>query len=345
MKANTFIKATFVAINMLVAMLSKGQITFYEDTTITLEPHIPPGSEMPHTTTTTLDSNEVKLVYWIHGLSGGFESWSHVRNVTDYQPSWDTIGDYPARKSQGLCIDYSGKEDDNIIYIPNEVSNQIYSWLVPASGRDTMNHAHSFAIAHSQGGIVARALRYRQLDPNDSLPTYFNGLATFGTPHGGAEIINSSHPNHGTAIDWLTDGCARLGAAEIQNVLNNKWLLDVLVSNQALQDLSMQVCTSFVGRMVLPVLISSIRKPCSADLAPSSPLLQNLTTTAAQDTAYPVVVFYGVEQEPVLWRLVHSMTYTKDNSLSTSILFNDPFGLTEDDELPAEINNMLGLPW
>jgi hypothetical protein len=322
---------------MLVAMLSKGQITFYEDTTITLEPHIPPGSEMPHTTTTTLDSNEVKLVYWVHGLSGGYESWSPVQKATQNQFIYPIIN-YPERLTEGLSVDYSGKENTTVLNIATElIENTIETWLTPISGRDTFNHDHSFIISHSQGGIVARSMRYVHLSDPSTYSSYFGGIATFGTPHGGAQIINSSHKTTGAALPWIIEGCTRFIEAEVQNVLNEKWLIDALIPSSTLQNFAGQACDGFIGKMVLPVLINSIRKDAAADYAVGNPLLDTLAAVAAQDTL-PVVVFYGVEQEPVLWRLLHTMTYTTDTSLSGSIIKNDPFGLNDDDELPAEIN-------
>jgi hypothetical protein len=65
-----------------------------------------------------------------------------------------------------------------------------------------------------------------------------------------------------------------------------------------------------------------------------------LDNTAVADTAFPVVVFYGVEQEPVLWRMVHTMTRDVDTSFSGNVTFAQPFGLNDDNGIPQDVNNL-----
>ena len=50
----------------------------------------------------------------------------------------------------------------------------------------------------------------------------------------------------------------------------------------------------------------------------------------------PVVTFYGIEEEPVLWRVLHSMTMTTDTTPSGYILDSNPFGLNGDDGQMAD---------
>ncbi|NVK28908.1 MAG: hypothetical protein HWE14_12725 [Flavobacteriia bacterium] len=284
---------------------------------------------------------QTKLVYWIHGLAGNAQSWNRVQTSTEDQTG-NPINGYPERKTEGLSVDYSGYENLRIFALAGFVNNNlIETWRVAVPRRDTLPVHRNFVIAHSQGGIVARAMRYQNKNNHGLYPTQFGAAVTFNSPHGGAKIINATHPTNGDVQKWINRGCDAFLAAEVQQLVESKWWVDFLITPGVVQNFSSKVCDGLDG-LVMPMLIDAIRKPVAADYAVGAPNLKILKQAAAQDNMRMVAIG-GVEEEPVLWRVMHSMTYTKDTSLSGQILFNDPFGLDSDDELPQTITNLISL--
>lgn len=276
-----------------------------------------------------------KLVYWIHGLSGNQHSWNRVQAVTEDQTGTFVPG-YSERDVEGLAYSYSGHENLDIFQLGGFTNNEIEQWRVSIPRRDTLEIRKNFIIAHSQGGLVSRAMRYKNLQDSANFHWQFGALATFGSPHGGAEVINSSR-NGGAIRSWLNSGCTILGAAEIETFVGSKWWLDGIISSSAIHDFSSRSCDK-LNKTALTILVNSFRKPVTADYAIGARNLSKLDSMAFLDTM-PVVTFYSIEKEPVLWRTIHSLTYSTDTSLSGNILTTDPFGLNNDQELPTKINN------
>lgn len=291
----------------------------------------------PSSNTTT----NTKLIYWIHGLAGNAQSWNRVQTSTEDQTG-NPVNGYPTRKTEGLCVDYSGHENLRIFALGGYVNNNlIETWRVAVPRRDTLPVHSNFVIAHSQGGIVARAMRYQNLYNHGLYPVQFGALASFNSPHGGAEIIVQTHPSSGEVQKWINRGCEAFTAAEVQQLVESKWWVDFLISPGVIRNFSSKVCDGLDG-LILPILVDAIRKPVATDYAVGAPNLEILNQAAVIDTIKKVAIA-GIEEDPVLWRMLHSMTFTKDTSLSGHILFNDPFGLDNDDELPRTITNLVSL--
>lgn len=274
-----------------------------------------------------------KVVYWIHGLAGNSQSWSRVQEVTDGD---DTVPGYPIRRSYGYVVDYEGQENRVMDGLAGWVHGEVENWRSVPQRTDTLDPNKDIIVAHSQGGIVARTMRKRHLQDPIRFPLPIQQIATFGTPHGGAQIINSTRPSTGEVQKWINVGCKRLSAAEIQTFVDTKWYLDLIIGPATIQQFANVSCNG-LNKTVLPILVESFRKPTTGDFAVGAQHLDNLRNVANRDTI-KVVTFYGVEKEPVMWRNMGSMTFTKDTSLSGSILTTNPFGLDDDDELPDFVN-------
>ncbi|NVK05664.1 MAG: alpha/beta hydrolase [Flavobacteriia bacterium] len=285
---------------------------------------------------TNAPDNTPKVVYWIHGLSGNSQSWSRVQEVTDGD---DTVPGYPIRRSFGYVVDYSGQENRVMDGLAGWVHGEVENWRSVPARTDTLNRHTDIIVAHSQGGIVARTMRKRHLQDSARFPLPIKHIATFGTPHGGAMIINSTRPSNGEAQKWINVGCNRLSAAEIQTFVGSVWWLDQIVSPGTVQRFASVTCNG-LNKTVLPIIVDSFRKPSAADFAVGANHLNNLRNVANRDSI-AVVAFYGIEEEPVLWRNMGSLTFTKDTSLSGSILTTNPFGLNDDDQLPDFINGKI----
>jgi hypothetical protein len=148
--------------------------------------------------------SDLRGIYWVHGLGGDVNSWGNVRTATD-----DGGPGYPARKTVGLLMTYatSGLEtagsdlNDNIILKDGALH-----------ARGVTDFSNNFIIGHSQGGIVSRWADYElQNDPPSARRFY--GLVTFGSPHGGAQVVNSR--NDGLIGEMAEDACKAVLNAEL----------------------------------------------------------------------------------------------------------------------------------
>lgn len=273
------------------------------------------------------DTLQKRKIYWIHGLAGDQSSWDDVASIV--------AGYYFVDSSQfiPLNVAYSNNSyyDDQGEFLRQGMPD-IYATLeleqVPPGS--TYDSAYSFAIAHSLGGIVGRSLRHMAYVESD-LPAQFSGLVTFGTPHGGAKVVNNSR-NNGLADYWLSDGCERLGNAELQDFISEKFLSDILLTN-SVSDIVEGVCGILSGT-VLDKLMDGVRRPMAQSIRTGAPEIAMLKNH--QDTI-PAINVVGVEQEPVFWRMLFSMR------AHDSLAAERPFGLDEDqigvDEIETAINS------
>lgn len=286
---------------------------------------------------TNAPDNTPKVVYWIHGLSGNSQSWSRVQEVTDGD---DTVPGYPIRRSFGYVVDYSGQENRVMDGLAGWVHGEVENWRSVPARTDTLNRHTDIIVAHSQGGMVTRTMRKRHLQDSSRFPLPIRNVATFGTPHGGAVIINNTRPVNGNVQKWINVGCNRLASAEIQTFVGSIWWLGTFVSPSAVSNFANVACSG-LNRTALPILVESLRKPSAADYAIGSNHLSALTNLAQRDSNINMVSFYAIESEPVLWRSLGSMTFTTDTSIAGSILSTNPFGLNQDDQLPHFINSKI----
>ncbi len=290
-----------------------------------------------------LDSNSTdtvgrKIVFWIHGLAGNQSSWGHVYHATRFQGG-NPIPGYPERVFYGINQEYTAEEQFDLLNATINYAQILKNKLnsSPYPGIDTSKR---FAIAHSQGGLMGRTLRYmsKSTHPNAHVPNLFTGLATFGTPHQGAAIINYSDSGH--VQNWITEGCIALSKAEITIFTDGNWILSNVLPPSLISRFSTAACSG-LEKTVLPLLVNSIRTPLSKDYAKGHPILDSLNQFASTDPLFQVVTFYGAEEEPVFWRLIHTMTLTPDSVITGETLKDNPFGLDDDDELPMLVNNRI----
>lgn len=288
--------------------------------------------------TNAADSVGRKRVYWIHGLSGDEASWQRVFHATRYQGSKPIVG-YPVRKLEGFNLSYSHLEGSDLINAGRDYADMLKIGANNSSFQ-YLDSSKSFAIAHSQGGLMARSVRIANKSVNNQnmfVPSVYTGLATFGTPHAGAQIINSL--NAGLVQNWIDEGCNCIAKGEIQTFLNSNWWLDAIISNGTVTRFSTKACNG-LNKTALPILIDAIRKPISDNYAIGASELSQLTTASNNDSM-PVVTFYGIEEEPVLWRTINSLTYTPDSVVTNASLLTDPFGLNDDEAMVQFVNHKI----
>lgn len=296
------------------------------------------GSTSGANDTISTDTVGRKIVFWIHGLAGNQSSWGHVYHATRFQGS-NPIPNYPERILYGINKDYTAEEQFDFF---NATINygQTLKVILQNSPFPGIDSSKRFAIAHSQGGLMGRSLRYMSQSnhPNVNVHNLFTGLATFGSPHQGAAIINNT--DNSFVQNWITEGCKALTKSEISLFIEGKWVLENVLPPSVVSRFASVACTG-LEKTVLPQLVNSIRTPLSKDYAKGHPIIDSLNQFSLTDSLFPVVTFYGEEKEPVFWRLIHTMTLTPDSVITGETLKDNPFGLDDDDELPRYINNKI----
>lgn len=238
--------------------------------------------------------NGGKIIYWIHGLAGDATSWQMAGQWTQlYGNVICVYPEYFGNTLQQAAISL-GQSIENIA-IPLEAALNITD---PSSG---------LAIAHSQGGLVARRLQKMYMDENYSpQDRHFSGLVTFGTPHQGARIAN----NIEALKQYIADALVTLSKGPALELLADHWYLNLVISGSNLTSLLEQFANS-VPEDILPVLMGDFAQKITESYQVGATELAELNNSPYPA---PVVAFYGIEDEPVLWRLLYSLNNDIDDA-------------------------------
>jgi hypothetical protein len=294
----------------------------------------------PGTDTSTIDK-EINIV-WVHGLNGSKNSL--------YPPAYATQvgipGIFPARRAKSHGTQGDAKEQlysENYGITPASFDVSYFANLsIPPSARTNKD----FVIGHSQGGIVAREwLRNIKKQPAN-YPNLVHGLVTFGTPHGGAQILNNCRPNLGNKVPaFMNHACHSLSGALVTPKINSNFWTSLLISKSLENEIKGFMCNALVNT-VIPLSLSSYYKETTKDYYVNSPFLIGRQGTSghieglseyAMDV--PVVQFYGVEEQPILWRFLGStLGIGNDEGQLSQDKF---FAYGNDDKFVADINAMI----
>ena len=260
-----------------------------------------------------------RIVFWVHGLGGNEYSWDGAAAPT---------GDNYKITSLLNGIDYSSYSLSNAGQVlQNTIDGQsaIYSELLEVD--DPANS--SFIIAHSQGGLVSRAAYKRYVDLNAVSERSFGGIVTFGTPHQGAVLLD----NVPAILDFISSSCNDLTAGPALEFWNGNWFLSLLPST-GFQNAVEGVC-NFIGSDVAPLVMQDYLQPITEDYHSESEVLSELNTFDEElendpETDIARVAFYGVEDDPVVWRTL----YSRLNDVNAV----GPFEADYDEGLLAKVN-------
>lgn len=294
------------------------------------------------------DNNSIRNVFWIHGLNGNTNSLGAAAYASQFGVPGDPS--FPARKIRS----YRGGSSSN----SNPV--QLYSedFGIPMTSGDLENYAHQnldpsdktiydFIIAHSQGGIVGREW-LRNMDQRPELfETYAHGIVTFGTPHGGAEVLNNCRPNLGRdkVPAFMNEACQSLGGAVIIPKMNaNFWTS--LIPSTYIRNIIGQSC-NVLTTSIIPIVLDNYYKATTKDYYVGAPFLEGghvngipVQGLNQYTSKVPVVQFYGVEEQPILWRFMNStldIGEIQKNSPNNELFF----GYSDDNSLPQKVNSLI----
>lgn len=235
-------------------------------------------------------------IFFIHGLGGDRSSWSRVSAFINRT--------YRARSYLASYTEMGNAQEcgndlyTNTIQLINQANAQP-PLLIPRE--------RSMLIAHSQGGIVSRAMD--TYEP----PGEFGGIATFGTPHTGAYIINNKQDAY-QLLSRTTTGLSQGPITEgLSTAIPNGWFFNTIFGNRVVN--SMQDVVNVIqhfGTSILPGFIEAFdltNVPLSEEFRVGSPALPQLKGNP--HTAK--VAFFGTEEDPVLWRELYNFKGKKPN--------------------------------
>jgi pimeloyl-ACP methyl ester carboxylesterase len=230
-------------------------------------------------------------IYWVHGLGGDVRSWAQASAATTLGCDGCYRGeDFPARKAERILISYTDTrmDDAGLEMITNAVN------FIPSVVPDEQ---FNFVIAHSQGGLVARmADKILAEDYDQGAPDVrnFYGIVTFGTPHGGARILNSYRD--GRVNEFITDACKGLFtkiAFEVIDQSFNKFT-KIFIREGVLGQNAVNAICDLTGN-VLPFVLNDLTAGTTQDYYVGAPELNDLN--GFDSPLLHRVAFAGIEYE------------------------------------------------
>ena len=272
-----------------------------------------------------------RIIYWVHGLGGSASSWQRAAAITEYGGS---IG-YPARKV--LCSRPTYSQNSNLMAAALDLDLQLSS-LNSTPDWDTVPRNQHFIIAHSQGGLVSRMLDTLYSD-SINFRREFGGIVTFGTPHWGAKILDNSDPRGKNMLSpFVKELCGALVQKELTDAalrIKNTFISNLIVGSDLIPGISNGVCDAIEGTM-FTLLFSNYSLPITQDYWDSTEVVKKINS---HHTNTPVVVAYGVEEQPVFWRTLSSLVL-EDTTVSIPA-----FGFDDDSYLVDSANRTINRLW
>lgn len=267
-----------------------------------------------------------RIIYWNHGLGGDKTSWVRAGAATQSQAIGQTVPGYPARKVVSL---YPSYQQFSFSSAAADLHNQTINMGDPiCAANQITDKTVNFLIGHSQGGLVGRATDKMIHDDGLEEQRRFGGMVTFGTSHQGAMILN----NNASLLQMGEDACNNLAAGPIRERIVNNPILSFFVSNETFETLKNGFC-NFAAEKILPIMYKDQSQPITEDYKVGAPALANLN---GYDSELPKVAFYGVEEEPVFFRVMYSLSIKKPNEFL-------PFEANDDSELVNKYSQVLAL--
>jgi pimeloyl-ACP methyl ester carboxylesterase len=257
-----------------------------------------------------------RSVVWVHGLGGNGDAASSDESNSWIQASSVSDVNY---QMQSRRPDYS------------DVSLDAAATTLRSQLEDYELSNDAYVIAHSQGGIVSRQLD-KYID-DLSWDRTFGGVVTFGTPHGGATILN----NRDAMEEWIGHMCSDLSSGPYLDKLDDSFFFSVLNMFTGIEEWNDLACDLLV-ESVLPFVfdLDAYYAGVTDGYYVGSPELEELNDYTPD---VPYVAFWGEETEPVLWNtMVHMVPGRSPNSE-----FYGPFGATNDGYLADNAESLTNL--
>lgn len=269
--------------------------------------------------------NGHRVVHFVHGLGGSSKSWnlaadSLERNYRLFSNS----------------VDYNNATNGTLASAAKELNDEIDLFnLLPRA--DTIARRRNLLIGHSQGGLVAKALDFEINRDSTLFPPQFGGIVTFGTPHGGAMLLNNGDPQgqRKWVQSFVREGCEAVTEAKARDFLAKRWVLSAILDLVNASDLPNTITEAACGAFsntALPLLLNDLAQPITTDYNVGSPAVNRLNN---YQTNTPIITFFGDETQPVFFRTLSSF------QINMRDLAKNPFGADDDESYVRSANQMM----
>lgn len=239
-----------------------------------------------------LDPNAFKNVFFVHGLGGQSSSWAVAADhVADTYKAMTPEVNY----LQNITIPQAANFLDNYFGAKN--------YFLEKDKKGSIGEQSIF-IGHSMGGVVGRQMDYDRVIHNSN--KRFSAFATFGSPHHGAQIIESLQ--NGNVEQYLKTGCEVITkpylkelAAELDIQFDGFWGLLFNKRIRNLQESMFGFLESTAKNIVCDELMGTIFQSLAADIAPPigaglNPNSELISTLGTHEIELNNVAFFGVEK-------------------------------------------------
>ena len=269
------------------------------------------------------NAQKERLVFWVHGLGGDGSSWQKAAQAT----TLGNVQGFGPNKIYSAQLSYS--EFNNAISTASDFLDQeiIITGDGLSAAKGITDKTKNFIIGHSQGGIVARYMDKRYHDfPQVFGNRNFGGIVTFGTSHQGAIALN----NTPMLLQLISEGCTDLLEGPTLEAISNAFPLDLLITGSNVQQVLSPAC-DFIGNTIVPILASDFVSPINQDYRVGAAVINEINSV---QTETKKVAFYGIENDPILWRMLYSLRGKQPNQFPA-------FGADDDSPLIAKANTNL----
>lgn len=252
-------------------------------------------------------SEDHKSITFVHGLGGTVESWDLQKNwVNDHYNASAISANYGGAGWESSFATVAQKLNSDIGSVTAHGINQVFPYRCKKN---------DFVIAHSQGGIATRYLDL--MWDTDIVGTFgdrkFFGLATFGTPHAGADIALTKD-QHAAFIANVVD------AVFLEKLYNYRgWIKGV--------DKMIDSLNSFTEKRLTPIMLAGLHTKTLDEMRPGSSTMNKINRHTSR---LHKVAFYGTENAPECWRVM-------DNIVTKSVEDYPLFGAIKDETFMKKV--------
>ncbi|MDX1912447.1 MAG: hypothetical protein SFV22_13215 [Saprospiraceae bacterium] len=226
-------------------------------------------------------AGDLRGIYWVHGFGGDLNSLAQVKEATD-EGAGNT---YPARKTVGLLMTYS---TTGLPAAGSTLNDNILASSGAMQARGVTDFSRNFIIAHSQGGIVSRWADM-ELENDPPSARNFYGIATFGSPHQGANIVNSR--NNGLINELAHDACESVLSTGAAALFKEKPIIAFFLDLSDINESINELCTD-APDAILPFALSKFFSGVSNGYAVGATELGELNGYASN---VHQAAFHGIE--------------------------------------------------
>lgn len=240
--------------------------------------------------------NQYRRLYFLHGLGGNASSWQAASDAC-----WDVtlnIPGFPARRVLVSRPEYTMSTSTTLMSAAYDVRQQIQNQAYIDQNLYQVSPEMAFIIAHSQGGLVTRALAHLDLITppfNNDIGKGYGGFVTISSPLQGAQILN----NRTQIEQFAEEGCTKLARGPYFEEDLDFWtnFFNIGVDPSF-------ICNFFVDN-ALSIFFSDYYENITNDYFVGAPAI-DLFNQDTNDLAYynmPKLAFTGVEpRENLFWR-------------------------------------------